>query len=142
MNDRESANIVAVENGVGGWIGNGGLQGATTTRTFDDLDNVYMYAGTASLAQQLKRRRPDAVQIGDMYLQGGHPGHAVLIVDLAEHPKHGTLALLAQSYMPAQQPHILKNVFDRSLSPWFKVPTSGSMYTPEWTFKATDIHRF
>ena len=106
------------------------------------LDNVYMYAGTASLARQLKRRLPEAVQIGDMYLQGGYPGHAVVIVDLAEHPQHGTLALLAQSYMPAQQPHILKNVFNGSLSPWFKVPTSGSMYTPEWTFKATDIHHF
>ena len=106
------------------------------------LDNVYMYAGTASLAQQLKRRAPEHVEIGDMYLQGGHPGHAVLIVDLAEHPTYGTIALLAQSYMPAQEPHILKNVFNPNLSPWFVIPRQGNMYTPEWTFKATDIYRF
>ena len=34
--------------------------------------------------------------------------------------------LLAQSYMPAQSPHILKNLNNPELSPWFKVPQRGS----------------
>ena len=106
------------------------------------LDNIFMYAGTASLATQNPKRAITDVQIGDFYLQGGHPGHAVLIVDLAEHPTEGKLALLAQSYMPAQSPHILRNLNEPRLSPWFRVKTSGKIRTPEWTFFADEIYHF
>lgn len=123
------------------WV-RGGSMGRNHQNFRQYLDNVFMYAGTASLARQLKRRRIENVQIGDLYLQGGHPGHAVLIVDIAHHPSYGKIALLAQSYMPAQEPHILKNVFNRKLSPWFPIAPSGNMYTPEWTFDAEDIYHF
>ena len=43
------------------------------------------------------------MQIGDVLIQGGSPGHAVIVVDMAENPATGEkLYLLAQSYMPAQ----------------------------------------
>ena len=106
------------------------------------LDNIFSYAGTASLSKELSRRPVHDIRIGDIYLRGGFPGHAVLVVDLAEHPKYGKIMLLAQSYMPAQSPHILKNLEDRELSPWFKVPRQGQLITPEWTFSATNIYRF
>ncbi len=106
------------------------------------LNNVFNYAGTASLARTLTKRAPQDIQIGDLYLQGGFPGHAVLVVDAAEHPRLGTLVLLSQSYMPAQDIHVLKNLHDPSLSPWFRVPHGGKMRTPEWTFRATDLYHF
>lgn len=106
------------------------------------LENIFSYAGTASLSKELSRRPIHDIRIGDIYLRGGAPGHAVIVVDLAEHPKHGKIMLLAQSYMPAQSPHILKNREDRALSPWFKVPRQGQLITPEWTFSATNLYRF
>ena len=106
------------------------------------LNNIFSYAGTASLSKELSRRPPHDIRIGDLYLRGGFPGHAVIVVDVAEHPEYGTLMLLAQSYMPAQSPHILKNLEEPSLSPWFKVPRSGQLITPEWTFSATNLYRF
>ena len=106
------------------------------------LTNIFRYAGTASLSRELKSVKSKDIQIGDVYIQGGFPGHAVIVVDLAEHPQHGTLALLAQSYMPAQSPHILQNLNDRDLSPWYKIPSKGEIYTPDWTFKAHALYRF
>lgn len=106
------------------------------------LNNIFSYAGTASLSQELSRRSPHDIHIGDLYLRGGFPGHAVIVMDLARHPKHGLVMLLAQSYMPAQSPHLLKNLEDPSLSPWYKVPRRGQLITPEWTFSATNLYRF
>lgn len=43
--------------------------------------------------------------------------------------------LLAQSYMPAQDIHIVQNLRDGRLSPWYTVDTTSSLIeTPEWTF--------
>lgn len=106
------------------------------------LDNIFSYAGTASLSAELPRRPLHDLHIGDLYLRGGFPGHAVIVIDLAEHPKHGLIMLLAQSYMPAQSPHILKNLESPQLSPWFKVPRQGQLITPEWTFSSTNLYRF
>jgi hypothetical protein len=106
------------------------------------LKNIFTYAGTASLSRELKKRNPREVQVGDLYLQGGFPGHAILVLDLAKHPKYGLIALLGQSYMPAQDPHVLKNLNQPELSPWFVIPTSRDLDTPEWTFQATDLYHF
>ena len=106
------------------------------------LENIFSYAGTASLSAELPRRSPEEIRAGDLYLQGGFPGHAILVVDLADHPQYGRLMLLAQSYMPAQSPHILKNPNDPQLSPWYRVPTRGQLFTPEWDFDARDLYRF
>ena len=106
------------------------------------LQKIFTYAGTASLDQELKKRSIKDLQIGDLYLQGGFPGHAVIVVDMADHPQYGRIMLLAQSYMPAQDIHILKNLNHPQLSPWFKVPTKGYLQTPEWTFRAHQIKKF
>lgn len=106
------------------------------------LDNIFSYAGTASLSAELPRRLPAQIRAGDLYLQGGFPGHAILVLDLADHPRYGRLMLLAQSYMPAQSPHILLNPNDPHLSPWYRVPAQGQLLTPEWDFNAGDLYRF
>ena len=49
--------------------------------------------------------------------------------------------LLAQSYMPAQDIHILKS-FDNYISPWYKLDFGDTLNTPEWTFTRGDLYRF
>jgi hypothetical protein len=108
------------------------------------LDVVFTYAGTLSLSRELKPVTDRAeMQIGDVFIQGGSPGHAVLVVDLAVHRGTGQRCfLLVQSYMPAQDIHVLQNPTTPALSPWFAAEFGETLQTPEWTFKAGDLRRF
>lgn len=106
------------------------------------LKNIFSYAGTMSLSKNLPKRNPKDIEVGDIYLEGGFPGHTVMVVDKAIHAIHGPLILIAQGFMPAQSFHVLKNTYSPELSPWFRVPKSGRFYTPEFTFNATDLYYF
>lgn len=108
------------------------------------LDTVFMYAGSASLAKELQPVKDIAdLQIGDVFIQGGFPGHAVLIVDVAQNPLNGKkVFLLAQSYMPAQDIHILRNPESWWDSPWYASDFGEKLRTPEWTFTKNDLKRF
>ncbi|MBO2009247.1 DUF4846 domain-containing protein [Hymenobacter negativus] len=103
---------------------------------------TFGYAGTLSLSRELTPRPLAQVQPGDVLIHGGAPGHAVLVVDVAENPKtHEKFMLLAQSYMPAQSIHILHK--DDGVSPWFKVQAEdGTVATPEWDFAENELARF
>jgi len=104
----------------------------------DYLDRVFTFAGTLSLSKSLKARPVNEMQIGDVFIQGGSPGHAVIVVDMAKNAKGEKMFILAQSYMPAQETQILKNPNDSNSSPWYTLPTS-TLETPEWNFNATDL---
>ncbi len=106
------------------------------------LNTVFAYAGTLSLSRELPTRSIAAMQTGDVFIQGGSPGHAVIVVDMARNAAGETVFLLAQSYMPAQNVHILKNPSDPRLSPWYRVPKGTTLRTPEWTFKTSDLKGF
>ncbi|MBN2369761.1 MAG: DUF4846 domain-containing protein [Vicinamibacteria bacterium] len=108
------------------------------------LNVVFTYAGSKSLEQELCRvDDPSTLQAGDVFIQGGFPGHAVLVVDVAVHRSTGRAAfLLAQSYMPAQEIHILKNPGDARLSPWYVLDAGDVLATPEWIFRRSDLRRF
>ena len=103
-----------------------------------------MYSGSASLSKELKPvRDPLTVRIGDMFIRGGFPGHAVLVADVAENHSHDRVFLLIQSYMPAQEIHVLRNPSSLlKLSPWYRAKAKGSLITPEWVFQYTDLKRF
>ena len=103
---------------------------------------IFNYAGTYSLEKELQQIPINDVQIGDVFIQGGFPGHAVVVVDMAENETGEKRFMLAQSYMPAQDIHILKNPTNRKLSPWYSTNFEGNLYTPEWTFEASDLRRF
>jgi hypothetical protein len=107
------------------------------------LRSVFTYAGTYSLSKELiSIKNIYEIEIGDVFIQGGFPGHAVLVVDVAEDPVTGEKAfLLAQSYMPAQQMHILRNPQDSNISPWY-FARPGQLITPEWTFPSGCHKRF
>ncbi|SNT09351.1 protein of unknown function (4846) [Anaerovirgula multivorans] len=107
------------------------------------LDIVFAYAGTLSLAQELKKVSIEEMEIGDVFIQGGSPGHCVIVVDIVENKQTGEkLFLLAQSYMPAQDIHILKNPRNKELSPWYSLDFGETLVTPEWTFNRGDLKRF
>lgn len=106
------------------------------------LDTVFQYAGTASLVRQLERvSDPLGVSPGQLFIQGGSPGHAVLVVDAAQDERGRRVFLLAQSYMPAQDVHVLKNPTNPE-SPWYEARSTGKLATPEWTFSYADLRRF
>jgi len=107
------------------------------------LEMVFSYAGTASLEKELKPVGLEEMKIGDVFIKGGFPGHAVIVVDMAVHKNTGSkVFLLAQSYMPAQEIQVLKNPNDFNSSPWYSTDFQSTLITPEWTFKKTDLKRF
>lgn len=104
------------------------------------LDVVFTYAGTLSLSRELPSKSIENLEAGDVFIQGGSPGHAVIVVDVAQHKNTGEkVFLLAQSYMPAQEIHILKNPNDPALSPWYRLDFGETLRTPEWTFTKENL---
>ena len=107
------------------------------------LDIVFAYAGTLSLARELQPVEVEDLTIGDIIIKGGSPGHAVIVVDMIVHGKTGEkLFLLAQSYMPAQDIHVLSNPKDLEITPWYRIEQGKRLHTPEWTFDEVKIGRF
>lgn len=108
---------------------------------------VFSAAGSASLQAELpKVAASTPLQPGDVLIQGGYPGHAILVLDVAAGGGR-RLILLGQSYMPAQQFHVLKNTQDPALSPWFdeaRLDTKPGLFTPEWwrPFARSDVRHF
>ncbi len=109
------------------------------------MDLVFAYAGTYSLERELKRVDVADIETGDVFIKGGFngTGHAVLVADMAENPTTGERRfLLLQSYMPAQEMHILKNPADAGGSPWYPATFEGDLVTPEWTFAHDALRRW
>ncbi|UCH14071.1 MAG: DUF4846 domain-containing protein [Bacteroidales bacterium] len=132
---------VAVEGNNTYWI-----KSAAPSNTYSDLKKyltlIYAYAGTLSLSKELKAIEYKDISTGDIFIQGGSPGHAVIVVDMAINKTTGKrIYLLAQSYMPAQEIHVLKN--PESDNPWYELnPDDTIIETPEWTFYSNDLKRF
>ena len=108
------------------------------------LETVFAYAGSYSLNRELNRvAGREEMRIGDVFIQGGFPGHAVLVLDMAVDGRSGRkIFLLGQSFMPAQDFHVLKNPGDSELSPWYDLEFGPVLETPEWQFRETDLRRF
>ena len=103
------------------------------------LDMVFTWAGTLSLHRDLTAVTDDVrLEPGDVFIVGGSPGHAVLVADVAENAAGEQRFLLVQSYMPAQQIHVLR----APEGAWYRLPGSGrELATPEWTFPAGSRRR-
>ncbi len=107
------------------------------------LQNIYTFAGTASLEKELvKVPRLADIQAGDVFIKGGFPGHAVIVMDVAQNAAGEKIFLLAQSYMPAQSIHILQNPNNPLRSPWYSLKDGEELITPEWSFAAGTLKRF
>lgn len=121
-------------------------QPSKSLATFEKyLNLIYSYCGTASLSRELKKVEDiNDIQIGDVFVFGGHPGHAVMVLDLVENERGDKQFLLSQSYMPAQQMQVLTNLNRLDGSPWYRISDAegSKLVTPEWTFSPPNLMRF
>jgi hypothetical protein len=108
------------------------------------LIQVYNYAGTHSLDKELNKLPFKEMEPGDIIIEGGFPGHGIIVVDMAINRGTGEkLFLLAQSYMPAQDIQILRNPNNSKLSPWYSMDEVDYILdTPEWEFDTDDLRRW
>ncbi|MEO6254563.1 MAG: DUF4846 domain-containing protein [Ferruginibacter sp.] len=107
------------------------------------LNRVFGMCGSASLSKQLKPVSSFLeIQAGDVIIRGGFPGHAVIVMDIAVNASGKKIYLLAQSYMPAQDIHVLKNPMNTGLSPWYEVNDDEIIQTPEYTFTRNELKRW
>lgn len=116
-------------------------KGKNNKPAFDNyLETVFGMCGTASLEKQLK---PVGVwhemKPGDVLIKGGFPGHAMIVVDVAVNKDGKKIFMLAQSYMPAQDIHIVRNPLDEEMSPWFEETATDNIVTPEWNFSHSQL---
>lgn len=96
---------------------------------------VFVYANTFSMdTYEAVPVAMDELQVGDVFLEGGSPGHTIMIVDVC-HDENGRKAfLLAQGHMPAQEFELMKNPAHED-DPWY--------YEEEIVFPfETDAHTF
>jgi hypothetical protein len=106
------------------------------------MDTVFTWAGTHSLERQLAAVPLSDIAPGDLFIKGGFPGHAVLVADVAKSAAGKTRFLLLQSFMPAQQMHVLKNLPDADASPWYRLDFGDRLLTPEWVFPRDSLRRW
>ena len=122
------------------------------TAKFDDsyknfrkyLNLVFNYAGTISLDRESKPIvRNQDIKTGDFLIKPGSPGHSVFIVGIAKNSTGKKVYLLAESFMPAQDVHIVINPTNRKISPWYELDVkSPKTVTPRYIFNPTSIKRF
>jgi hypothetical protein len=110
----------------------------------DYLQQVFGMCGSASLAKQLK---PVAhfsdILPGDVLIRGGFPGHAEIVMDVAGNKKGEKIFMLAQSYMPAQDIHILVNPVKNEITPWYSInDTEDDIITPEYIFTKSALKQW
>ncbi len=109
------------------------------------MEMIFNYAGTASLSKEMKPIPVSDLQIGDVFIKGGFPGHAVIVMDVAVNPKNNLkIFMIAQSYMPAQELQILLNpsISSNNKVCWYSAQIASTLNTPEWTFDANQLKRF
>lgn len=106
------------------------------------MDVVFAWAGTHSLERELKPVPAADLAAGDLFIRGGFPGHAVLVADIVENRAGERRFLLVQSYMPAQEMHVLKNPRDPDGSPWYPLDFGSRLFTPEWEFARESLRRW
>jgi len=90
---------------------------------------VFGLANTESLRNEMSRREDlDGIQPGDVWCydadsrENARYGHAMTVADVAVNPETGeTLFMLVQGSTPACSIHILENLAEPELSPWFRL---------------------
>lgn len=107
------------------------------------LEHVFTNYGTYNLEDQLHPVTDYTnLTIGNVFIKGGAPGHAMLVVDVATNKATGEkIFLLAQSFMPAQSVHVVKNLNNTQLSPWYSC-NDVAIATPGWTFTQAQLKKW
>ncbi|WP_108868141.1 DUF4846 domain-containing protein [Aquimarina aquimarini] len=106
------------------------------------LNLIYTYAGTLSMYNELPKVAVKNVQIGDMLVKPGSPGHIEIVIDEIIDQKGNKMYLLAQGNTPAQNVCLLKNFENTAISPWYQFVENEAVYTPSYSFNKARFIRF
>lgn len=106
------------------------------------LNLIYMYSGTLSLFNELESVKAKDLKIGDMLIKGGSPGHIVILCDEVVNDKGEKLFLLFQGNTPAQSVHLVKNLENSSISPWYQLEDDAVVPVSNYTFSNAKFVRF
>lgn len=113
------------------------------TNFYKYLNLIYTYSGTLSLYNELtKINDVSKLQIGDMLIKGGTPGHIAIICDEIVNETGDKLFLLFQGNTPAQSVHLVKNLDDSTISPWYKLEKDAVIPVSNYTFYDSKFVRF
>lgn len=113
------------------------------TNFYRYLDLVYMYAGTLSLHHELPNVPTlNDLEVGDMLIYPGSPGHVIMIVDKVVNAQGENLFIFAQGNTPSQSVHVLKNLNDRKLNPWYQLEMGAPLEIPTYRFSEVKFVRF
>lgn len=116
---------------------------ASKENFYNYLNLIYTYAGTQSLYDELpKISSVDDVEVGDMLIYPGSPGHVIMVVDKAMNEEGEKLFIFAQGNTPAQSVHMLKNPNALDLSPWYEIEMGAYLEIPTYYFNEVKFMRF
>lgn len=85
------------------------------------MEYVFAYANTESLEKEMQTRKIEDIQIGDVFVTSGNPGHAMIVVDMAMDQNGNRSLLFAQGMMPAQSVHVVTNLEHGEDTPWYMI---------------------
>lgn len=108
------------------------------------LETVFINCGTYHLADLLKpKHQLNTIQVGDVFIKGGSPGHGMIVVDVAyNNTTSQTIFILAQSFMPAQSMHVVVNEENEELSPWYVLDSTKNLVTPGYSFSYAHLKKW
>ncbi len=100
------------------------------------LSRSFNWAGTISLKAHETRAVTTPLP-GDILIEAGSPGHAVVLLDVAREPDGTTWILVGESYMPAQDFHV-------EIGPnagWWPLDEAG-LPLPHWPLEREGLRRW
>ena len=100
------------------------------------LSAAFNWAGTISLKAH-ETRAVTEPQPGDILVEAGSPGHAVLLMDVAREADGTTWVLMGESYMPAQDFHVELGPKDG----WWPLDEAG-LPLPHWPLERAGLRRW
>ena len=108
------------------------------------LENVFGYCGTYTIKDMTDLKAAVyEIAPGDVFVTAGSPGHAMMVADVAVNKKTGKKAyMLLQGFMPAQDIHIVHNLNNKSISPWYELNPNEWVNTPGKIFALTDLRQW
>ncbi len=109
------------------------------------LQHTFRYAGTQSLRLDSDPVPPGQPLLpGDFFVTPGAPGHAVILLDVAQDDQGRRWGLVGQGFMPAQDLHVVTRAGARDKA-WLPLPDDAedALDTPSWApFPRTTARRF
>lgn len=106
------------------------------------LDNVFTLCNSTSMGREMKTVSPRELKVGDcfVYVNERAYGHVATVVDMAVNAKGEKVFMVAQSWMPAQQIHIV--VDEKTNSPWYKLTDNGIYNISGYVMDKNNMKRF